>query len=194
MKKNKRNWFHLIIKILLLITNPIFISCADYSSTSFKNKYNYVECVAICARRPPGLTFSYEYDFFLNNKRYTTIDHLNMGIDFGYKYKILVDSLNPEKNNLILFEYPIIDIPLLYQVEGQIISVVKNNGFLIVKYSFSWEQYPGEFTKIKTYDFLPKEYYDQLKNIKKNHLKIKINLYDNKEYIKPHIDRESLKH
>ena len=152
---------------------------------NFKKKYDYEECIAMCIKIEYASSFSiFEYQF--NDMVYKVHCPYSFvyraSIRPGYKYPILIDKNNPNKNYWVLYDKPILqETNIVYEAPAIISMAFKSNELAQVKYEIHIAS-PDGIQSYKRDEYLPIEYLSICKQIKKEKKNIMVNVYPFIEY------------
>jgi hypothetical protein len=192
-------------KVICLLIYCCFMcfSCnGQQTEQDFKKKYDYEECIAMflySTYMPTIHWFEYEFNgiHYKIQSRPTYI--YNESILPGFKYPILIDTNNPRKNYMVLYDQSILqDTNISYEATAKILLVYKHAEMTHVKYEL-YIVFPDGIKSYKRDEYLPIEYLEICKQIKKEKKDITVNIYPFIEYGTnesmniPFIDRESLR-
>ncbi|MCL2131595.1 MAG: hypothetical protein FWH36_03950 [Lentimicrobiaceae bacterium] len=160
----------------------ICFSCEGQSVQEFKKKYDWGESVATYIDTKyvnvKSHIFQYEYNGTFYKEQANTVFVYIGSLLPGYKYPILVDKNNPSKNFIILYDQPILqDSTVIYQTVGKIRMVYKNAGMVQIQYKSQITSASGDIEYYKRDEFLPIEYLEICKKMKKEKKTIRINIY-----------------
>lgn len=107
--------------------------------------------------------------------------------------KLFLTKKNPGKNHIVLFQYPIIKEPKIFEGTGKIIWIRTVKHKVCIKYEFAIISPTGDDVwKSESVEFLPIEYYESLQKIKNNNLTLTIFITRLKDRVYPWIDRTVL--
>ena len=172
----------------------LLFSCKPPTVEEFKAKYDWEEREAVyydfSKQQSGGVDrFRFEYE----NKTYRIIVNSG-GADryFGYKYPILFDKQNPDKNYKLLESYPIIESPVVFWATGKIRQVISYSDAILVRYAYYIKYSNNEIEKYKSSEYLPIEYLELCKKLKDSQDDIAINMHLFDDMYIPFINREIL--
>jgi|GEM_PF-1185080 hypothetical protein len=186
------------MKVKIIIFFQIFVLCSCLKTTSidkFKQKYDWEisegEFLYVTSN-----THMYYYEFHYQDKTYEASANSNAGDWYSrhkYNYQIIFDKKNPGKNHIVLFQYPIIKEPKIFEGTGKIIWIRTVKHKVCIKYEFAIISPTGDDVwKSESVEFLPIEYYESLQKIKNNNLTLTIFITRLKDRVYPWIDRTVL--